>query len=87
MPHVGGCFGICFSSSSDGSVGFSLVARCEFSGVPFTSRSEVEFTLIESLATQPLLAQDTNNVVIIMLSIHRELTNQGIHDFKGMYNF
>ncbi|GBC62612.1 hypothetical protein DENIS_3584 [Desulfonema ishimotonii] len=63
------------------------ITQCEFSGATFTGKSEVEFAHIESVVTQPMRALDINNGVIILKNIHRELTNQGIHDFGGMYNF
>lgn len=63
------------------------ITRCEFSNQPFTNRSDVEFAHIESVVTQPLRALDINNGVIILKSIHRQLTSIGIHDYEGMYNF
>ncbi|SDX98499.1 hypothetical protein [Pseudomonas sp. NFACC08-1] len=61
------------------------IAHCEFTGTPFFDRHEVEFAHIESVVTNPMLALDVNNGVIILKEIHRELTRLGIHDFKGMY--
>lgn len=63
------------------------ITCCEFSGIQFNHPSETEFAHIESVVTQPLRALDVNNGVVIMKSIHRDLTNRGIHDFEGMYNF
>lgn len=63
------------------------ITQCEFSGKIFNDFTDVEFAHIESVVTQPLLALDINNGVIILKSIHRELTNQGIHGYEGMYNF
>lgn len=63
------------------------ITQCEFTGQTFNNSIEVEFAHIESVVTQPFLALDINNGVIILKSIHRELTNQRIHDYEGMYNF
>lgn len=63
------------------------ITQCEFSGLLFTNRNEVEFAHIESVITQPLLALDIDNGVIIMKAIHRELTRLGIHDYQRMYQF
>lgn len=63
------------------------IAQCEFSGHYFANKSEVEFAHIESVVTQPFNALNIDNGVIILCSIHRELTKQGIHNFEGMYNF
>ncbi|MDR5892820.1 hypothetical protein QC820_08310 [Halomonas mongoliensis] len=63
------------------------ITSCEFSGAPFANRGEVEFAHIESVVTQPMLALDVTNGVIILKHIHRELTNQGVHDFARMYKF
>lgn len=63
------------------------IRSCEFSGVEFFNVNEVEFAHIESVVTQPMRALDIKNGVIILKTIHRELTRRGIHDFTGMYNF
>ncbi len=63
------------------------ITQCEFSGQIFNNSRDVEFAHIESVVTQPLLALDIKNGVIILKSIHRELTNKGIHGYEGMYNF
>ncbi|MBO2693169.1 hypothetical protein I6M59_15700 [Shewanella algae] len=63
------------------------ITHCEFSNQPFANRSDVEFAHIESVVTQPLLALNINNGVIIMKNIHRQLTSMGIHGYEGMYNF
>jgi hypothetical protein len=63
------------------------IIACEFTGAIFTSRQEVEFAHIESVVTNPLLALNINNGVIILKTIHQILTRSGIHGFEGMYNF
>lgn len=63
------------------------ITHCEFSGEFISSRNLVEFAHIESVITNPMLALNINNGVIILKTIHRELTNRGIHDYKGMYDF
>lgn len=63
------------------------ITQCEFTGQIFNNSKEVEFAHIESVITQPLLALDINNGVIILKSIHRELTDQGIHNYESMYKF
>lgn len=63
------------------------ISCCEFTGASFSSRQEVEFAHIESVVTNPMLALDINNGVIILKAIHRELTRLGIHDYDGMYTY
>ena len=63
------------------------ITHCEFSMKIFNNNSEVEFAHIESVITQPLLALDIDNGVIILRSIHRELTSQRIHGYEELYNF
>ncbi|WP_221411046.1 hypothetical protein [Aeromonas hydrophila] len=63
------------------------ISSCEFTNTPFTNRQDVEFAHIESVVTNPLLALDVNNGVIILKTIHRELTRLMIHDYAGMYNY
>ncbi|HCE2406267.1 TPA: hypothetical protein NG317_004550 [Vibrio parahaemolyticus] len=63
------------------------ITHCEFSGQLISSRNNVEFAHIESVVTHPLLALDINNGVIILKTIHQQLTNRGIHNFEGMYQF
>ena len=68
-------------------IGELKISCCEFTGTPFLSRQEVEFAHIESVATNPMLALDINNGVIILKAIHRQLTRLGIHDYDGMYTY
>lgn len=63
------------------------ISRCEFTGTPFSDQQQVEFAHIESVATNPMLALDITNGVIILKEIHRELTRLNIHDYDGMYAF
>lgn len=63
------------------------ITCCEFSNEIFKNRSDVEFAHINSVVINPLLALDINNGVIIMKSIHRQLTELGIHNYEGMYSF
>ncbi|MFH2657045.1 hypothetical protein ABK771_21580 [Klebsiella pneumoniae] len=63
------------------------ITHCEFSNILITNPNLVEFAHIDSVATAPLKALDIENGVIIFSGIHRQLTNQGIHDFEGMYDF
>lgn len=63
------------------------ITSCEFTGTPFLNRQEVEFAHIESVVTNPMLALNINNGVIILKAIHRELTSLGIHDYDGMYSY
>ena len=63
------------------------ISSCEFTGTPINDRRGVEFAHIESVVTNPLLALDIRNGVIILKSIHQELTRLGIHGFEGMYNY
>lgn len=60
---------------------------CEFSGQPFSNYNDVEFAHIDSVAINPLKALSLNNGVIILKSIHSELTRQRIHTFEEMYKF
>jgi hypothetical protein len=68
-------------------IGELNISCCEFTGTPFLNRQEVEFAHIESVVTNPMLALDINNGVIILKAIHRELTRLGIHDYDGMYKY
>ena len=63
------------------------ISCCEFTGELFNNPQEVEFAHIQSVVTNPMLALDINNGVIILKGIHRELTKLGIHDYDGMYQF
>lgn len=63
------------------------ISCCEFTGNPFLSRQEVEFAHIESVVTNPMRALDISNGVIILKTIHRELTRLGVHDYDGMYTY
>lgn len=63
------------------------ITQCEFTGIVFTSRNQVDFAHIESVDTNPFRSLDVNNGVIILKEIHRELTNLGIQDFAGMLQF
>ncbi|WP_186144332.1 hypothetical protein [Burkholderia gladioli] len=63
------------------------ISCCEFTGTPFLNQRQVEFAHIKSVVTNPMLALDVNNGVIILTKIHRELTRLGIHDYDGMYTF
>ncbi|WP_272670964.1 hypothetical protein [Providencia sp. PROV147] len=63
------------------------IRSCEFSGRVFSSESEVQFAHVESVTSSPLQALNIENGVIILMSIHAELTRLGIHDFAGMYDF
>ncbi|SDS57844.1 hypothetical protein SAMN05216271_2230 [Halopseudomonas sabulinigri] len=63
------------------------ITSCEFTGIPFNNRAEVEFAHIESVVTNPMLALDINNGVIIQREIHQELTRRGIHGYEGMYKY
>lgn len=63
------------------------ISCCEFSGIKFEKKSEVEFAHIESVVTSPHLAQNIDNGLIILKQIHAELTRRQIHDYKGMFNF
>jgi hypothetical protein len=63
------------------------ITKCEFSGVAFTSVDKVEFAHIESVVTAPFRALDVTNGVIILKTIHTEMTNQRIHDYEEMYSF
>lgn len=63
------------------------ISCCEFTGTRINRHSDVEFAHIESVATNPLLALDIRNGVIILKNIHRELTRRNIHDLAGMYEF
>ncbi|WP_175948380.1 hypothetical protein [Burkholderia pyrrocinia] len=68
-------------------IGELNISCCEFTGTPFFSQQQVEFAHIESVVTNPMLALDINNGVIILKEIHRELTRLDIHDYDGMYTF
>lgn len=63
------------------------ISCCEFTGAVFNNKSAVEFAHIESVVSNPKLALDVNNGVIIMKKIHGELTKLGILDFAGMYRY
>lgn len=63
------------------------ISSCEFTMLPINDRQDVEFAHIESVVTNPLLALDIENGVIILKYIHKELTSMGVHDFNGMYNY
>lgn len=63
------------------------ITACEFTGNYFNKRAEVEFAHIESVVTNPMLALDINNGVIILRQIHQELTRRGIHGYEGMYEY
>lgn len=60
---------------------------CEFTGTPINNHQDVEFAHIESVVTNPLLALNIKNGVIILKRIHQELTRRGIHGFAGMYEY
>jgi hypothetical protein len=62
------------------------ITQCEFTGTVFT-KNQVDFAHIESVVTNPFLALDIDNGVIILKTIHRELTRNGIHNYEGMYRF
>ncbi|EJN18249.1 hypothetical protein [Pseudomonas sp. GM80] len=68
-------------------IGEFNISCCEFTGTPFFSRQDVEFAHIESVVTNPMLALDVNNGVIILKAIHKELTRLGIHGYDGMYKY
>jgi len=63
------------------------ITCCEFSGVFYSSKSQVQFAHIESVTSSPMNALNIENGVIILNEIHAELTRLGIHDFAGMYDF
>ncbi|WP_252177471.1 hypothetical protein [Endozoicomonas sp. 4G] len=63
------------------------ITACEFSGNSFTNKSEVEFSHIESVISNPSLALDINNGVIILKTIHHEITRRKLHGFSEMYEF
>lgn len=65
---------------------YNIVA-CEFSRNKFDNNSDVEFAHIRSVITNPHLASDVDNGVIILKHIHAELTSLNIHDYEGMYNY
>lgn len=68
-------------------INFYGVTSCEFSSTRIENSSQVEFAHIESVVSNPFKALDIDNGVIILKKYHRELTNAGIHDFEGMYEF
>ncbi len=63
------------------------IRYCEFSGQKIEYSKDFEFAHIESVVTNPEKAVDIDNGVIILKSIHRQLTDRGIHDFEGMYEY
>lgn len=63
------------------------INRCQFTNKAFKNYSEVEFAHIDAIAYKPHLANDIRNGVIILKSIHHQLTKQQIYDFEGMYKF
>lgn len=63
------------------------ITACEFSGNAFTNKNDVEFSHIESVITNPPLALDINNGVIILKTIHHEITRKKIHGFSAIYKF
>lgn len=63
------------------------ISCCEFCGIAFSAKHEVEFAHIRSVVTEPMRALDVTNGVIILKSIHKELTALQIHDYDGMYEF
>lgn len=63
------------------------ILACEFTGTPIINRQNVEFAHIESVVTNPHLALNIDNGVIILKSIHQELTRLGIHGYAGMYEY
>ncbi|MCP1273193.1 hypothetical protein NKW43_05775 [Gluconobacter albidus] len=63
------------------------ITRCEFSGQYIKNCADIEFSHIESVSTNPMRALDINNGVIILKSIHREITNLCLHDFASIYDF
>lgn len=63
------------------------ITHCEFSNTEITNSNQVQFAHIDSVVTAPLKALDIENGVIILTTIHAQLTAQGIHDFEGMYDF
>lgn len=63
------------------------ITSCEFTGAPIFNRQDFEFAHIESVVTNPLLALNVRNGVIILKTIHRDLTRLGIHGYEGMYAY
>lgn len=63
------------------------ITCCEFTGQQFLNESDVDFAHVQSVATAPLIALNIDNGVIILKSIHTELTRSRIHDFAGMYDY
>lgn len=63
------------------------IKYCEFTGKKFNSRSEVEFAHIHSVITNPELAIDINNGVIILKEIHKDMTKKQLHTYNKMYKY
>ncbi|WP_305767512.1 hypothetical protein [Candidatus Epulonipiscium viviparus] len=63
------------------------ITQCQFTNTPFKNKKDVEFAHIDAVAYKPNLATDIRNGVIVLKSIHTEMTKQEINDFNAMYKF
>ncbi|RBB33555.1 hypothetical protein DPV79_34400 [Burkholderia reimsis] len=68
-------------------IGAFGIAHCEFTGARIEDFSKVEFSHIDSVVYNPSRALDITNGVIILGSIHADMTRQGIHTFEEVYQY
>ena len=63
------------------------INQCEFTGTMFDSYTEVQFAHIDSVVYNPSLALDINNGVIILISIHSDMTRRGINTYEETFQY
>jgi hypothetical protein len=61
------------------------ITKCELSGREFDSENDVEFSHIDSVAVAPEKALNVENGLIVLKTIHKDITKNGINDFKELY--
>ncbi|MHB9840957.1 hypothetical protein Q8F57_039755 [Paraburkholderia terrae] len=63
------------------------ITHCEFTGTLIDDFFKVQFSHIDSVVYNPGRALDITNGVIILSSIHADMTRHGIHTFEEVYQY
>jgi hypothetical protein len=63
------------------------IRKCEFTGKIFNSHKKVQFAHIDSVVYRPDKALDIDNGVIILIEIHKDMTNEGINTYEETYKY
>ena len=63
------------------------ITHCEFTGKYISNNVDVEFAHIDSVVTTPHKAINVDNGVIILKSIHSDMTRRHIHTFEDMLDY